>query len=371
MISPRIVLTGLFLTGSFLSSQATLGELSVPGQDDPAVSKPKVLTPAGAGATLQSIQDDYNSQLLQLERQRLERLGQLALRQSPKDAAETYELLFRLAITNNLFHEAEPFAQQVSKAPGSSSTVVFLAHTIDIIASADMGKFDESLAELRRLIDGKQQPERPAPAAAANLDTPDLLAICEAYYQRLIQGDRFDTARAAFQLILKDSENPAVKAFCASRLNQLALIGKPAPAIQGTDLDGKTVSLADLKGQVVLVVFWASWCLPSSAEVGALDQVYSAYQGRGFRVIGINVDTLQNNGPKLETLLPNIKRFLVDNNVRWPNLINGQGTNDYARAYGITEIPSNFLIGRDGNITHLDLSPSKNLATVVAKAVGP
>ncbi len=72
-----------------------------------------------------------------------------------------------------------PSRSQVA-ASAVPSTVVFLAHTIDIIASADMGKFDESLAELRRLIDGKQQPERPAQAAAANLDTPDLLAICEA-----------------------------------------------------------------------------------------------------------------------------------------------------------------------------------------------
>jgi peroxiredoxin len=149
------------------------------------------------------------------------------------------------------------------------------------------------------------------------------------------------------------------------------MIGKPAPAIQGTDLDGKPVNLTDLKGDVVLVVFWASWCLPSSTEVATLDQVYGLYQARGFRVLGINVDPLQQNGPKLETLMPNIRRFLLDNNVRWPNLINGQGPNDYARAYGITAIPSNVLIGRDGTVIHLDLSPSKNLAAVVAKAVAP
>ena len=69
--------------------------------------------------------------------------------------------------------------------------------------------------------------------AAASLDTPALLAICEAYYQRLVQGDQFDVGRKAFQLLLKESDNPAVKEFCASRLNQLDLIGKPAPAIQG------------------------------------------------------------------------------------------------------------------------------------------
>jgi peroxiredoxin len=171
--------------------------------------------------------------------------------------------------------------------------------------------------------------------------------------------------------LLKESDNSSIKGFSASRLNQLDMIGKPAPAILGTDLDGKPVSLADLKGNVVLIVFWASWCLPSSAEVATLDQVYSTYQNRGFRVLGINVDTVQSGGPKLETVLPNIRRFLLDNNVRWPNLINGTGPNDYAKAYGVAEIPSNVLIGRDGNVIHLDLSPRKNLASVVARAVTP
>jgi thiol-disulfide isomerase/thioredoxin len=170
-------------------------------------------------------------------------------------------------------------------------------------------------------------------------------------------------------MLLKESDNAAVKEFSAGRLNQLSMIGKPAPAIEGTDLDGKPVSLAGMKGDVVLVVFWASWCVPSSAEVFALDQVYSAQKGRGFRVIGINVDTLQAGRPKLEAVLPNIRRFLLENNVRWPNLVNGTATNDYAKAYGIAEIPSNVLIGRDGAVIHLDLSPRKNLATVVAKAV--
>ena len=174
-----------------------------------------------------------------------------------------------------------------------------------------------------------------------------------------------------FKCCSRNRTTPPSRDSAPSRLNQLDMIGKPAPAIQGTDLDGKPVSLADLKGNVVLVVFWASWCLPSSAEVAALDQVYSTYKDRGFRVVGINVDTLQNDRPKLETVLPNIRRFLLDNNVRWPNLINGTGTNDYAKAYGVAEIPSNVLIGRDGTVIHLDLSPRKNLATVVAKAVAP
>jgi peroxiredoxin len=372
MSSSRIALIGLVLATSLSLMLATAvpSQARFTNQDDPADSKSKVLTPGGAGASLQAINEDYARQLLQLERQRLDRLAQLAARQSPKEAAETYEQLFRLAIAYNLFREAEPAAKQVLKSAGGPPPIVqFLARTIDIIASADRGDYEESLSELRGLLEAIAKRNRTGEAAAAALDSPALLAICEAYYQRLIQGDQFDAARKALRLLMKEADNPAVKAFSANRLSQLDMIGKPAPAILGTDFDGKPVSLADLKGNVVLIVFWASWCLPSAAEVATVDEVFSTNQSHGFRVLGINVDTLQHNGPKVETLLPNIRRFLLDNNVRWPNLINGTGPNDYAKAYSVAEIPSNVLIGRDGNVIHLDLSPRKNLASVVARAV--
>ncbi len=371
MTCSRISLSALVLSASLtLTLLSALGRADSGSQDDPALPKPKVVRPISAGGSLQSINEDYARQLLELERQRLERLGQLAARQPANEAAETYEELFRLAIANNLFREAEPAALEVLKSARVSPPVVqFLARTVDIIASADRGDYDESLADLRTLINAGSKRNQPGEAVNASLDTSSLLAICEAYYQRLLQGDQFDVARKAFQMLQKESDNPAVKGFSADRLNQLSMIGKPAPAIQGTDLDGKPVSLADLKGDVVLVVFWASWCVPSSAEVAALDLLYSEQKGRGFRVMGINVDTLQADRPKLEAVLPGIRRFLLENNVRWPNLINGAGTSDYAKAYGVTEIPSNVLIGRDGAVIHLDLSPRKNLATVVARAV--
>jgi peroxiredoxin len=365
--APRCLLLAVSL--SLAVSQPVSAWAKTPKQDEQEQSKPKVIVPAAGGASLQEIDEDYNRQLLVLERQRLERLSRLAAQQSVKDADATYELLFRLAIANNIFREAEPAAQQVLKGGKASPLVSFLAHTIDIIASADRGNFDESLAELHRAIESPSERNRPAPGAPPVIDTRALLSICEAYYQRLLQGDRFDIAKNAFQLVLKDAENATVKGYCASRLNQLEMIGKPAPAIKGADLDGKPVDLAALKGNVVLVVFWASWCLPSSSEVMWLDQVYTTYQPKGLRVLGINVDPLQKENPKLETLMPNIKKFVVDHNVRWPNLINGAGAEDYATAYGVAEIPTNVLIDRDGNVIHLDLSRT-NLDRVIARSVG-
>jgi thiol-disulfide isomerase/thioredoxin len=367
MTAFRLGLLGLLCAINISPSYAAVSTSGSQGADGPPQPEPRVLGPVGS---LQSIHEDYARQLLAIERQRLQRLEQLAARQAPKDAAETYEHLFRLAITNNLFADAEPAAKQVLKSPETAPPVVqFLAQTVDIIASADRGDFDGSLAELRSLVEATSERRRSGKNAGMALDTPALLAICEAYHGRLIQGNRFDVARSACQLVLKESENPALKAFCARRLNQLNLIDQPAPAIEGTDLDGKKMSLAELKGQVVLVVFWASWCVPSSTEVAGLEQAYNTYQNRGFRIVGINLDTVPVDSPKLDIVMPNIRRFILDHNVRWPNLVNGTGAQDYAKAYGVSDIPTNVLISRDGKVVHLDLT-AKNLETVVAQQVG-
>ena len=195
------------------------------------------------------------------------------------------------------------------------------------------------------------------------------MAICDAYYQRLIQGAQFDHAKKALQILLQHTERPVVKAFLSSRLKRLDSVGTPAPAIQGTDIDGKPFSLADLKGKVVLVVFWASWCLPCSTEIESLKQVAESHRGQGLQIVGINLDALQDDGQKLETVMPNIRHFLLDHNVGWPTLINALGDRDYAKAYGVTEVPANVLIARDGTIAHIDLV-LKNLESAIAGALG-
>ena len=106
--------------------------------------------------SIQAINEEYNRQLLQIEKQRLERLAQLAARQPPKDASETYELLFRLAIANNLFAEAEPVAHRVIKAATASPSCVSWPRRSTSSLPADSGDYDESLAELRgRSVDSR------------------------------------------------------------------------------------------------------------------------------------------------------------------------------------------------------------------------
>jgi thiol-disulfide isomerase/thioredoxin len=334
-------------------------------QDQAEAPAPKILRPAGSPDSLQAINDDFSQQMLQLERRRLDRLSRLAARQDPTEAAGTYEQLFRLAIASNLFRDAEPAAGTIVKAGTPSPTTAALAHLVKIIAEADRGAYEQSLESLTQAFESAQKAAASGRPHAA-LQAGELTAICDAYYQRLVHGDQFKIARQAFQLALEHTKNPAVHEFLSGRLKRLDLVGKPAPPIEGTDLDGKPYRLASFKGKVVLVVFWASWCLPSAAEVEGLQQAVTAHRSKGFEVVGINLDTLQEGGQKLETVLPNVRRFLIEQNVRWPNLVNGPGAQDFAKAYGVTDIPSSVLIGRDGTIVQLDLV-RLNLEAVIAR----
>jgi len=356
----------LVLTASLTLPRMASGQAD--SRDQRELAAPKAAGSARADKNIQAIDEDYDRQLLQLDRSRLERLERLAARQEPSAAAATYERLFRLAIAGNLFHDAEAAANDVLKHGTSSPQTNALAHVVKIIAEADRGAYEQSLQSLRQAVTESTQ-ERKATAARASLAPGEVIGICEAYYQRLVEGNQFPIAREAFRLVLEQSHDPAARDFLAGRLKRIELVGKPAPPIQGTDLDGKAFNLANEKGKVVLVVFWASWCLPNATQIPWLEEVQDAYHDRGLRVVGINLDAQQDGGQKLETVLPNIRRFLLDHNVRWPTLVNGSGQRDYASAYGISDIPANVLIGREGAVVQIDLS-RRNLESVVSRMLG-
>jgi thiol-disulfide isomerase/thioredoxin len=343
-----------------------------PGQDtDRDKSRPpatQVAGAAGTAETVQAIDEAYNRQLLHLEQSRLEQLGLLAARQKPAEAAATYERLFRLAIAGDLFRDAEAAAVKVVEQGTPSPTTDALAHLVKIIAEVERGAFEQSLQSLRKAVAESTQ-NREATKFRAALAPTEIIGICEAYYQLLVEANQFAIAREAFRLVADQPYNPAVKEFLASRLKRIELVGKPAPPIQGTDLDGKVFNLADEKGKVVLVIFWASWNLPGAAQISWLEQVQDAYQKRGLRVVSINLDAHADSGQKLETVLPNIRRFLLDYNIAWPTLENGSGDRDYAKAYGIADIPANVLIGRDGSVAQIDLS-RRNLEAVFSRLLG-
>ncbi len=314
-------------------------------------------------ASLSAIDADFDRDLAKLEKTRLERLTKLAAGSTGAEADRVYEACFRLAIDASLYAEAQPAAQAAMKTKGLNPRVSLMAHLVDLVAQANRGEYEASLRSLEAAIANPPQDTQALPVAMK-------LALIEAYYQKLVQSGQTAIADKALKAIQAKAQDPAIADLAARRLAQLDLVGKPAPAIDGTDVDGKPFSLAAQKGHPVLVVFWATWCLPNAQEIDALTEAYTQFGPKGLKIVGVNLDSFQAEGRAAETVASDVRRFLVERNVRWTNLIERPGERDLTKAYAISDIPANVLVGRDGKVVQIDLTAA-NLKRVIGKAIEP
>jgi peroxiredoxin len=132
-------------------------------------------------------------------------------------------------------------------------------------------------------------------------------------------------------------------ALIARRTAQLRteLPGQPAPDIKGPTPTGDSLSLSDLRGQIVLIDFWASWCGPCRRENPNVVRMYDKYKDRGFEILGVSLDDDRNRWLKA----------IEDDGLVWPHISDLKGWRSaYARRYGVTSIPQTVLVDREGNI---------------------
>lgn len=114
-----------------------------------------------------------------------------------------------------------------------------------------------------------------------------------------------------------------------------------APAFELYTLDGERVSDASLRGQVVLVNFWATWCPPCRVEMPGFQRVYEERRDDGFVIVGVSTDR---GGSGV------VREFLEDRGITYPNaMASGAMVRDFG---GIPALPMSFLIDRDGRIRH-------------------
>jgi len=132
-------------------------------------------------------------------------------------------------------------------------------------------------------------------------------------------------------------------------------VGDEAPAFSLATPEGEKISLASLKGQVVVLDFWATWCPPCVRAMPDIQKIHEAYAGKGVRVIGVNC---WENGDAV--------KFKKDKGYTYGLLLKGD---DVATGYGVQGIPAFFVIGKTGRIVAAQSGFSNDLREVLTKAI--
>ena len=137
--------------------------------------------------------------------------------------------------------------------------------------------------------------------------------------------------------------------------------GAKFPDFDVKGLDGKPLSIANYKGKVVLLDFWATWCGPCVKELPNVLAAYDKYHKDGFEIIGISLDR-EKDKEKLET-------FLKEKNMTWAQFFDGKGwENELGVKYGVNSIPATYLLNGEGVIIGQNLR-GEALAEAVGKAL--
>ncbi len=117
--------------------------------------------------------------------------------------------------------------------------------------------------------------------------------------------------------------------------------GRAFPSLEFASLSGDQVNLANLKGKVVMIDFWATWCGPCRRVMPDLVETYRQYHDQGFEIVGISLDRDQSQ----------LEKYMQDTGITWQQYYDGLGwSNKMARRFGVRAIPHIVLVDKNGAV---------------------
>lgn len=152
-----------------------------------------------------------------------------------------------------------------------------------------------------------------------------------------MRNNRFMWKRRVWLAIFLFSFTLAVK------VNPVAGEVPPLPAADFTikSLSGKNIKLSELRGQVVLLNFWATWCTPCKEELPYFNHLYAKYKSVGLKVLAINIDKVRSKAVRMSSAL----------GLTFPVLLDPAGK--VSGLYRIRSMPTTYIVARDGTIRHI------------------
>jgi len=233
-----------------------------------------------------------------------------------------------------------------------------------------------TLDKVKEIVEGVKNPETGAFIAfnALARSGPDGLPVQKAALERLPDSSPM---KATYGTFIKSVEGQYAQQQASERIQ----VGQPAPDIRLPDPNGKEYALSDLKGKVVLLDFWASWCGPCRRENPNVVKVYDKYKADGFTIYSVSLDGLdprRAGGKTGEALAkanePYKQRWIKaieKDQLSWPYHVSElkKWGSQAGQSYGITSIPKTFLIDREGKIAAVGLRGARSIEEALKKVI--
>ena len=241
------------------------------------------------------------------------------------------------------FEEYAKGAQGLAKEfPKEVGPLIMMAEASGLVEDKKLSVDLAAMAEKGVLVMLKKDPKN----AGAN-----------AALMRIASSAEPEKAKALLRQIAENGPDQEA-ARAKGQLAKMEALGKPLN-ISFKSIDGRAVDMDKLKGKVVLIDFWATWCGPCVAELPNIKKTYAKFHEKGFEIVGISLDQSRDK----------LAKFVEKEKMDWPQHFDGQGwKNEFAVKYGIQGIPAMWLVDKKGNL--VDMKARNGLDGKIEKLLG-